>query len=93
MYAILVSILALIKLGESYSILKHENVTEYELVHFNLEEFYSLGVVEFDYNDQHYKVELFKNGHISPVINHQTDKNVTTHYRKPEDSWYVYIYL
>ena len=77
-------------LSHADSILSHENITEYELVHFNLDEFYSFGIIEFDYNNTHYKVQLFKNNHISPIINHQTDKNISiTHHRKADDLWYV----
>ena len=76
-------------LSHADSILTHENVTEYELVYFNLDEFYSFGIIEFDYNNIHYKVQLFKNNHILPIINHQTDKNITiTHHRKTDNLWY-----
>ena len=88
------SILTLTKLGQlscADSILSHENVTEYELVYFNFDEFHSFGIIEFDYNNTHYKVRLFKNQHISPIINHQTDKDILiTHDRKlADDIWYV----
>ena len=88
------SILTLMKLGQllhADSILSYENVTEYELINFNLDNFHSSDILEFDYNDIHYKVKLFKNQHISPIINHQTDKNISiTHDRKLEDDiWYV----
>ena len=77
-------------LSHADSILSHENVTEYELIHFNLDEFYSFGIIEFDYNNTHYKVQLFKNDHISPIINHQTDENISIiHHRKADDLWYV----
>ena len=87
-------LIVLYKLGKSYSlkpdtILSYENATDYELVYFNLNKFYSFGIIEFNYNDQHYKVELIKNNHISPIINHQTDTNISiTHHNKPDDSWY-----
>ena len=90
------------KLGQSskrvYSTERHENITDYESVYFNLDSFYSFGIIEFDYNNIHYKVKLIKNDHISPIINHQTDKNISiTHHVKPDDSWYVpkwlYLYI
>ena len=93
MLSLLILACVLTRFGKSSipdSVLSHENATEYELVHFNLHEFYSFGIIEFDYNDTHYKVKLIKNGHISPIINHQTDKNISiTHHTKPDDSWYV----
>ena len=95
----LVSLLLLTKLGKtsgSYSNcskpLSYENETNYELVYFNLDKFTSFGIIEFDYNNIHYSIKLIKNDHISPIINHQTDKNILiTHDKiKPDDLWYVY---
>ena len=89
----LILILVLLSHVNAYSILSHENVTEYELVYFNLDEFYSFDIIEFDYNNTHYKVQLYKNNHILPIINHQTDKNISiTHQIKTDDLWYVYRY-
>ena len=92
------SILTLTKFGQlssADSILRGEleNVTEYELVYFNLDEFYSFGIIEFEYINTYYKVKLFKNKHISPIINHQTDRNISITYdRKLEDDiWYDLI--
>ena len=97
MLSLLILTLVLTKLGKSSkrdSILSHGNATEsdHEFVHFNLDKFYSFGIIEFDYSNTHYKVKLTKNIHISPIINHQTYKNISiTHHTKPYDSWYVHI--
>ena len=87
------SILTLMKLGQllhADSILSYENVTEYELINFNLDNFHSSDILEFDYNNIHYKVKLFKNQHISPIINHQTERDILIiHDRKlADDIWY-----
>ena len=91
----LVLTLVLVKLGECSKpdfILSHENGTDYEMVYFKLDKFGTSSIIEFDYRMTHYKVELIKNRHISPIIHHQIDENTTvTQDRKPEDSWYEHI--
>ena len=95
---LILTLILLTKLSESskrvYSTERNENITDYESVYFNLDSFSSFGIIEFDYNNIHYKVKLIKNDHISPIINHQTDKNISiTHYIKPDDSWYVVVFV
>ena len=61
------------------------NLIQYELVHFNLDEFYSF---------QHYKAESVKNGHTLSVNNHQNDKNksITAHSKTDIDAMVYYVY-
>ena len=95
MFVRLIVTLVLIKLGECSKpdfMLSDENGTDYEMVYFNLDKFESFSIIEFDYRKTHYEVELIKNRHISPIINHQTDKNITvTQDRKTDDTWYEHI--
>ena len=93
---LILTLILLTKLSESskrvYSTERNENITDYEKVSFNLDSFSSFGIIEFDYNNIHYKVKLIKNDHISPIINHQTDKNISiTHHNKHDNSWYDFI--
>ena len=74
----------------SKSYLEQQGITEYELVNFNLDEFESFGIIQFDFNDQHYKVQLQVNENISPIIQHQTQSQSTIKHPKIDEIWYVF---
>ena len=67
---------------EGKSFLEQQGITEYELVHFDLNELNASRIIAFNFNGQLYKVQLEENENILPIINGQVPTKI-------DQIWYV----